>query len=197
MQVLAGDGGDGLVLGDSRVGILRAISQLRGLAAGDAIDVIIAAGDGVEIFLLRQVELVGAEFRTAQQVVEDFEYVVKIGLQAGEGDGGRIGVAVGFDFGGADFEIVIQLIAGLGLGAAGAPDFAVDVDQAGLVRGLGAGAAANPGDAINQRQFVVLLQEDDHAVGQDDAFGLLGMKGGKRRNIDLLPVGGLGRRRGA
>ena len=176
-------------------GILRAVGQLRGLAAGDAIDVVVAAGDGVEIFLLRQVKLVGAEFRIAQQVVEDLEDVVEIGLQAGQGNGGGIGVAVGLDFGGADFEIVIQLIAGLRLGAAGAPDFAVDVEQAGLGRGLGAGAAANAGDAVDQRQFVVLLQEDDHAVGQDDAFGLLGMKGGKRRNIDLLPVGGLGGRR--
>ena len=134
MQILASDGSDRLVLGHSRVGILRAVGQLRGLAARDAIDVIVAAGDGVEIFLLRQVKLVGAEFRPAQQVVEDFEHVVKIGLQAGQRDGCGIGVAVGLDFGGADFEVVIQLVAGLGLGAAGAPDFAVHVDQAGLCR---------------------------------------------------------------
>ena len=144
-----------------------------------------------------EVKLVGAKLRPAQHVVEHLEYVVKIGLQAGKRNGCRIGSAVGLDFGGADFEIVIQLIAGLRLGAAGAPDFPVHVDHARLVGRLGAGATANPGHAIDQRQFVILLQENDHAVGQHDAFGLLGMKSGQRGNVDLLPVGGLcGRRSG-
>ena len=99
-------------------------------------DVVVAAGDGCLPALLGEVDLVGAELRTAQQVEEHFEYVVEIGLQAGEGDGGGIGVAAGFDFGGADFEKIVQLIAGLGLGASSAPDFAIDVDKSGLVRGF-------------------------------------------------------------
>ena len=45
-----------------------------------------------------------------------------------------IRTAAGFDFRGANFEEVVELIAGLGLGAAGAPDFTVDVDQAGFCR---------------------------------------------------------------
>ena len=64
-------------------------------------------------FLLRQIELVGAEFGRAQQVNEDFENVVEVSLQAGERNGGGVGVAVGFNFGGADFEVVVELVAGL------------------------------------------------------------------------------------
>ena len=97
------------------VGIVGAVGQLRGFAAGDAADFVVAAGDGVELFLLGEIELVGAEFGIAQQVEEDFENVVEIRLQARPGDGGGVGVAVGFDFGGADFEVIVELIAGLGL----------------------------------------------------------------------------------
>src|SRR6266851_5177718 len=73
-------------------------------------------------------------------------------------------------------ESAVLLVAGLALGASGAPDFAVDIDQADFVSGLGAGAAANPGYAVDERQFVVLLQKDDHAIRQDKAVGFLGMK---------------------
>ena len=181
-QILPGHGGDGLVLGDSRIRILRAIGQLGRLATCDFIDVIVAARDGVEIFLLRQVKFVVAEFRLTQQVVEDFEDVVEVGLQTGQGDGRGIGAAAGLDLGRTDFKIVVELVAGLSLGAAGAPDFAVEIDQADLGGGLGARAAANAGDAVDQRQFVIFLQKDHHAVGQDDALGFLRMKCGQWRN---------------
>ena len=59
-------------------------------------------------------------------------------------------VRVGFDFGGTDFEVIVELVAGLGLAAAGAPDFAVDVEQAGFGRGFRTRSAANAGDAVNQ-----------------------------------------------
>ncbi len=62
-QVLASDGGDRLVLGDSRVWALGAVGQLGGFAAYDFIDVVVAARDGVEILSLDQFKLVVAKFR--------------------------------------------------------------------------------------------------------------------------------------
>ena len=49
--------------------------------------------------------------------------------------------------------------------------------------------------AINQRQFVIFLQEDHHAVGEFDALRLLRMESGQRRDRDLLPVASLALRR--
>ncbi len=43
------------------------------------------------------------------------------------------------------------------------------------------------------RQFVILLKEDHHAIRQFDALGLLRVECGQRRDRDLLPIGGLGR----
>ena len=85
-------------------------------------------------------------------------------MRQDEADGGGVGAAAGFDLGGADFEEVVELVAGLGLGAAGAPDFAVDVDRPVFVGRLVDRTATDAGRAVNQRQFVILLQEDHHAV---------------------------------
>ena len=70
-------------------------------------------------------------------------------------------------------RIVIQLIASLRLGAARAPDFAVEIDQPDFARWLAARAAANADGAVDQRQFVIFLQEDHHAVRKFDALGFL------------------------
>ena len=102
----------------------------------DFADLVVAAGDAVVFFFLGDVDFVGAEFGIPQHVDEDLEDIVEVGLQAGEADGGGVWAAAGFDFRGADFKEVVELIAGLGLGAAGAPDFAVDIDQAGFGGGL-------------------------------------------------------------
>ena len=142
-QILAGDGGDGGVLRLARVRIVGSIRQLGGFARGDSADFIIAPRDAVVGLLLRQVEFVGAKFGILQQVDEDFEDIVEIAFQAGQADGGRIGTAAGFHFGGAHFEKVVELIAGLRLGAAGAPDFAEDIDQSDFAGGFVARAAAN------------------------------------------------------
>ncbi len=78
--------------------------------------------------LLREVEFVGAEFGILQQVGEDFEDIVEVTFQATQADGGGINTAAGFDFGRTHFQKIVELIAGLGLGAASAPDFAENID---------------------------------------------------------------------
>ncbi len=41
--------------------------------------------------------------------------------------------------------------------------------------------------AVDEGELVVFLEEDDEAVGELDAFGLLGLEGVERRDGDLLP----------
>ena len=142
-QILPGNRGHGLVLGYARVGILRPINQFGGFAGCDVIHVVVAAGDGVEIFLLGQVKLVVTKFGLTQQGVEDLEDIIEIAFQARPRNRSGVDVAAGFNFRRPDLEIVVELVSGLSLGAAGAPDFSVDVDQSGFGSGLGAGSAAN------------------------------------------------------
>ena len=57
-----------------------------------------------------------------------------------------------------------------GGGAAGAPGFAVERDQADLGGGFLAAASANDDGAVDERQFVIFLEEDDQAIGELDAL---------------------------
>jgi hypothetical protein len=85
------------------------------------------------------------------------------------------------------------LIACLRFGTTRPPDFAVDIQHSDFTRRFGTRAAADARGAINEGEFMVLLQEDDHAIRQLNAFGLLRMECGQWRNRDLLPIAGLGR----
>jgi len=87
-QILARDGGDGRILGHAGVGIVWAVGKLDRLAVGDFADVVVAAGDGVAFFFLREVDFIGAEFGILQHVDEGLEDVIEVGLEAREADGG-------------------------------------------------------------------------------------------------------------
>jgi len=52
---------------------------------------------------------------------------------------------------------IVELIASLVLGAAGAPDFAVQVDQASLAGRLAVGAAADARNGVDHRQLMIFL----------------------------------------
>ena len=131
-QILTGDGGDSGVFGYNGVGIVGAVGKLDGFAMGDFADLIVAPRDAVVLFFLSDVDLVGAELGIAQHVHEGLKDVVEIALQARKADRSGVGTAAGFYLGGADFQEVVELVAGLGFGAASAPDLAVDVDQTDL-----------------------------------------------------------------
>jgi hypothetical protein len=53
------------------------------------------------------------------------------------------------------------------------------------------GTAANAGEAIDDGQFVVFLQQKDHPVGQFDALGLGRVEAMKRGDFYVLPTRGL------
>src|ERR1039458_3645051 len=152
---------------------------------------VMAAGDAVAFFLLGDVDFFGAELRVLQDVDEGLEYVVEVSLEAGEVDRGGVRTAAGFHLGRADFEEVVELITGLGLGAAGAPDLTVNIHEAGFVGRLVDRAAADAGSAVDQRQFMILLQKDHHAVRKLNTLGLLRLESGQGRNGNLLPACGL------
>ena len=78
-----------------------------------------------------------------QQVEIHVEHGIEVALQTVQRDRGRIGAVAGFDLGGARLEEVVHLVAGLGLGAAGAPDVAVERDQSDLGGRFRDRAAAN------------------------------------------------------
>src|ERR1700676_1366596 len=109
----------------------------------DCTDIVIAPRDAVVCLFLRQIELVGTELRILQDINEYFEDGVEIALQAIQADGGGIGSAAGPHFGCARFEKIVQLITGFCLGAAGAPNFAVDIGESSLGGGFIARTAAD------------------------------------------------------
>ena len=87
----------------------------------DGAYVVVAARDAGVHLLLGELQLVVAKLGIVQQVEIHLEHRVEVALQAVERDGGRVGLIVGFDLGGAGLEEIVHLVAGLGLGAAGAP----------------------------------------------------------------------------
>ena len=151
-QVLTGDGFYGRVFGIPSVRIVGSVGEFDGLTMRNLTDVVIAARDGVFFSFLGNVDFVSAELGMLQHVDEDFENVVEIALQAGKADAGGIRTTSGFNFGRTDFEEVVELIAGLRLGATGAPDVTVNVDESDLARRFVDRATANTGRAIDQRQ---------------------------------------------
>src|SRR4029077_18576514 len=133
-QVLARDRSDGGVLGHACVRIIGTVSEFGGLTVSDPSHIVVSPGDAIFLALFGDIDLVIAEFRILQYVLESFENVVKVALEAGEADRGGIRSWASFHLGGTHFEKIVKLVAGLGLGAAGTPDFAKDVDKARLIR---------------------------------------------------------------
>jgi len=135
-QILTRDCGYRGVFRHAGVGIVSAVRQLHRLALRNFANLIVAAGNAVGFFFLRDVDLVRTKLGILQHVGEDLEHIVEVALEAGPADGCGIGTSAGFDFRRANFEEVVESIAGLRLGATGAPDFAEDVDQSHFADGF-------------------------------------------------------------
>src|SRR5712671_2495713 len=150
-QILASDGRDGGIFRLAGVRIIFPIRQLDSFAVGDSVNLVVAPRDAVIRLLLRQVELVGTEFWMLEQIGENFEYVVEITFQTTQADDGRIGAAGSFYFGGAHFQEIVHLIAGLRPGSTRAPDFAEEFHQSNFAGGLIARSAANARRSRDQR----------------------------------------------
>ena len=126
-----------------------------------------------------------------QQVDEDREHRVEVAFEHVDRHAGGVDVADRVDVRGARFEKVIELVAGLRLRAAGAPRLRENADQSCLRCGDVASSAANRGAAADQRQLVIFLKKNHHAVAEDDALRLHDGEGAERRRLNLAIVGGL------
>ena len=185
-QVLAGDGRYGRVFRNARIRIVFAIGEDEASRDGRWTSTSSLRREmPVNICSLGELNFVVAKLRVVQQVEVNVEYGVEVALQAIQRNGGRVRLIVGFDLRGADFEEVVHLVAGLGLCAAGTPDLAVDVGESGLGCRLGDRAAANASGRADQRQFVVGLEEDDHAVRELNARRLGRRKRRQWRRLSL------------
>jgi hypothetical protein len=85
-EVVACDRGDRGVLRLARVRSVDAVAQLRRLAAGDALRLVVAARDGAVGLGLGEVDLLLAEGRVLQDVDDDGEDGVEVALQQLERD---------------------------------------------------------------------------------------------------------------
>ena len=118
-------------------------------------------------------ELFRAEFGMQEQVHGERKDLVGIALERIPREGGGVFVARGLNVRGFGFEQIVEGVAVHFGCAAGAPGLSVETDEARLGGVLVARAAGNEDRAGDEGQFVIFLQEEDDAVLQLDAFGLL------------------------
>src|SRR5262249_17488746 len=126
-----------------------------------------------------------------QQVDEDFKDIVEIALQTGPMDGGRVDTATRLDTSSPLFQVVVELVTGLGFRPAGSPYFAIDIHQTRLFNRDRTTAAANSCNSVDERELVILLQKNHHTVRQHNALRLRRVKGGQRRDRNIFPGGRL------
>ena len=156
-QVFARDRIHGVVLGDASVGTVRAIGERGGFTPGNLIGIVIAARDGGAHLPLGESKLVIAKSRIFEHVEHDVEDIVEVAFQARPGKAGGVESAAGFDFGSAGFKKIIEFVAALAGGPAGAPGLAIDANQPDLVSGFNPRAATNANGAIDEWELMVFL----------------------------------------
>src|SRR4030095_3599313 len=93
---------------------------------------VVAAGDARVDLVLRDRELLLAELGAEQELEPGGEDRVEALLQAVPAEGGRVERGAALDAGAPRLELVVELVAGPVLRAAGAPGLAVDPQQADL-----------------------------------------------------------------
>ena len=192
-EVGEGDGFDGGELRGAAVRTGFTVGEVDGFAPGDGAGVVVAAGDAGFDLALGEGEFVGFKGGVEEEVEGIGEDGVEVFLEGGPAETGGGEAAAGFDSGGFLGELVVELIAGDGGGAAGAPGLAVEGDEADLGCGFVAAAALDEDGAVDERELVVFLEEDGEAVFEDDLFGLDGFEVVEGRDGNLFPRLGVGR----
>ena len=171
LEVVEGDGVDGGVLGLAGVGIVGAVDELDGLADGDSVGVVVAPGDRRSpAWPFASWSLSALKVGWSKRSMVAAKTESKSPLRLDHVDGGRGSAAGGLDRCGFGFELIVELVAVDGGGAAGSPGFAVDRDEADFCVGFIAAAAPDEDGAVDEGEFVVFLEEDDEAIGEFDSL---------------------------
>ena len=173
LQIGKSDFADSGEFGLPRVGTVDAVDQLGRFALGNSILIVVAAHNARGLLLLRQLQFFRTEFGMEQEVHGQRKHLVGIALERIPGERGRVVVALGFNVRGLGFEQVIHGVAVHLFRSAGAPRLLINPDEAGLGGIDVARAAGYEHRAGDERQFMVLLEEDHDAILELDAFGLL------------------------
>ncbi len=193
-QVVAGDRVDRRVLDHARQRRVVAVDQPPEFAAGDLRDVVVAAGDRRLGLSLGQVDLFLVEDRITQHVHEDAQHVVEVFLEAVHRRRAVLAAHAGLDEGGPRGEEVVDLVAGHRLRAALAHGLAEDAAESGLVRRLVVRSGADARRHADQRQLVILHEEQLDAVVQRVDLGPGDFEFGQLGELDLAVILDLGRR---
>ena len=197
-QVVAADAVDVLVLLAPAVRIVAAVNLLVEFALDDVVRLVVAPGDPAANLVLGEIEFLLPELRRREQIAEDGEHFVGVLLQRGEGDPAAALADVALDRCGDVLELLVELVAGLGRGSAGAHDHSGHRRQADLVLGIEQISGPHQGESADQRQLVIFEQVQPHAVGQRDLLDVRYFDFLERREFEVF-VGrdrrGGGRRR--
>ena len=143
---------------------VAAIENGTQFALGNALRVVIAPRDAAAHLGEQKIDLVLAKFGFREHPLERLKDRADRFLQ-GRKTHGRAGLAeIAFHRRSHVFEFFIELIAGLGARSARAHNLGRNFSQPVFVRRIEKISGANQGEAVDDRQFVVLQQEDAHAV---------------------------------
>jgi hypothetical protein len=190
-QILASDGCDGRVFGLTRVGIVRSIGELGGFACRNFSDLVVAARDAVVGLASAPMSSLSARnsgccSRSAKT------------LKTSSKSPFRQDKLMVVESGRHRFPLWRRALRGsrrvdrrFGISFRPCARLRRTDRPARFGGGFVARSAANARRAVDQRQFMIFLQEDHHAVGELNALGLRRMETRQSRNRNLLPVGGL------
>ena len=133
------------------VGRILAVQNARQLAAGDVAGVVIAARDGAAVLRERQIQFVLAELRIREHILKDGQHPIGGFLQSRKAHAGAGFIHSGFHRPRDIFQLLVDLVAGLGFGAARTQYVGHDLRKAALVtwieQSCRCGSAPGPGSA--------------------------------------------------
>ena len=183
-QVAALDASQGGVLDLAAVGRVFAVHDVTELAPGDDFRIVVAAGDLVAELRLAEVDSLLAEGGLGQHVMKDGQNVVGILAERGEADlaGGLFDRAL--DRGRDVLQVLVEPIAGAGLGATGTHDHTGQGRQPDLIGRIEQVSRAHQRQAVHQRQIVVLEQVDPQAAGQRECLDVRDLQRRERRKLE-------------
>ena len=135
---------------------------------------------------LGKIHFIVAEFGRGQKLLEDLQHVVRVFLEAAEGDRAAILADLALDRRRHVLKLFVDLIARLGFGAARTQHFAGDLRYSVFIHRVEKIARADKRGARHQRQLVILQQKNLDAVRESKLHRLRHLKRRQRRILQIF-----------